>query len=148
MGEDNAVNQVVAVRYLQKLGYSADLVANGTDVLEALKRKPYDLILMDCQMPEMDGYEATRQIRLDEAARYNSPGTTKNGSSAQPALSRAKPVRIIAMTSNAMEGDRERCIAVGMDDYVVKPVNVQDLKRVLRESARAGQETEEFILFV
>jgi two-component system, sensor histidine kinase and response regulator len=138
VAEDNAVNQVVALRHLQKLGYSADLAASGAAVLETLKRKTYDLILMDCQMPEIDGYEATRQIRLDEARRYNSSGRTKNGSNAQPALSRVKPVRIIAMTSSAMEGDRERCIAVGMDDYVVKPVNVQDLKRVLQEAAEAA----------
>jgi CheY-like chemotaxis protein len=124
------------MRYLQKLGYSADLAVNGAAVLEVMKRKTYDLILMDCQMPEMDGYEATLQIRRDETERYNSHGTTKNGSNAQPALSRVKPVRIIAMTSNTMESDRERCMAVGMDDYVVKPVNVQELKRVLQESAR------------
>ncbi len=146
VAEDNAVNQVVALRHLEKLGYSADLVANGVAVLEALKRETYDLILMDCQMPGMDGYEATRQIRLDEAKRHGSYGETKNRSNGQRLLPQVKSVRIVAITASAMQGDRERCISAGMDDYIVKPLNVDDLKRVLKETSQLAEEPEQSIL--
>jgi CheY-like chemotaxis protein len=111
LAEDNPINQKVALAMLKHLGYQADLAANGLEVLSSLEQKAYDVILMDIQMPEMDGLEATRFIR------------TRLPSASQP--------RIIAMTAYAMKGDREQCLAAGMDDYIGKPVKIEDLKRVL-----------------
>ncbi|MBC7386900.1 MAG: PAS domain-containing protein [Cryobacterium sp.] len=113
VAEDNAVNQKIAVRTLEKMGLRADAVANGLEALAALDAIPYDLILMDCQMPEMDGYEATRQIRLD------------------PRFPEAL-LPIVAMTANAMKGEREKCLQVGMNDYVSKPAKREELYTVLK----------------
>ncbi len=120
LAEDNAVNQKLALRLLQRMGYRADVAGNGIEVLESLERQPYDLLLMDVQMPEMDGLEATRRI------------VQRWPSSQRP--------RIVAMTANAMQGDREQCLAAGMDDYVTKPIRVDELVRAVQQTpARAGE---------
>ena len=118
LAEDNAINKVVVLNMLKKLGLKADVADNGSNVLEALKRQPYDLILMDCQMPVMDGYEATGRIRSGEC----------DDEAASVSL-----MPIIAMTAHALQGDREKCIAAGMDDYLTKPVNLQTLTDVLKK---------------
>ena len=114
VAEDNMVNQKLALRLLEQMGYRADVAANGLEALAAVERQPYDLVLMDVQMPEMDGFEAAREI----TRRW--PG---------------KRPRIAAMTANAMQGDRELCLAAGMDDYVSKPIRVDELIAALERSA-------------
>jgi len=114
IAEDNRVNQLVALRLLEKRGFRADCVANGREAVEAFKTVPYDAILMDCQMPEMDGYEATAAIRALEGDTGHIP--------------------IIAMTASALEGDRERCLNAGMDAYVTKPVDTEELLNVLERN--------------
>src|SRR6185436_17533364 len=116
--DDNIINQKVAVRLLQQLGYSADIAGNGLEAIQALERKPYDVVFMDVQMPGLDGLEATRRIRARQA-----------GDSPPPTL--AKNLVIIAMTANAMQGDREKCVGAGMDDYVPKPVRPETLQQMI-----------------
>ncbi|EKR64575.1 PAS domain S-box protein [Leptospira weilii str. 2006001853] len=108
--EDNLINQKIALRLLMKLGYAADTALNGLEAIECLKERNYDLIFMDIQMPEMDGYEATHLIRKDFA--------------------KSKPV-IVAMTANAMEGDKEKCLEAGMDAYIAKPIQIQDIESAI-----------------
>ena len=120
LAEDNPVNQKVAIRQLQKIGYQADCAANGLEVLDALRRQHYDIILMDCQMPEMDGYEASRKLRA--------AGST---------------VWIVAMTANAMQGDRESCLEAGMDDYITKPVRLNEMESALK---RAGDHQPQVVM--
>ena len=118
LAEDHLVNQKVALQILQRMGYRADVAGNGFEVLEALRRQPYDVILMDMQMPEMDGLEASRQIQ-------KLYGNSQKSSITRP--------RIIAVTANAMESDRNECINAGMDDYISKPIRMEQLIQVLRK---------------
>lgn len=114
--EDYVINQDVAIRQLKKLGYKADVVGDGLAAVKAWELGRYDIVLMDCQMPVLDGYDATAKIRGREVA-----------------MTGGKHTPIIAMTANAMMGDREKCIAAGMDDYIAKPIEADDLKRVLEQ---------------
>jgi CheY-like chemotaxis protein len=111
LAEDNAVNQKLATRLLAQMGYRTDVAANGLEAIDALERQRYDIVLMDVQMPEMDGLEASRQINKQ--------------------WSRDQRPQIVAMTANAMQGDRELCIAAGMDDYITKPIRVEELVAAL-----------------
>jgi CheY-like chemotaxis protein len=116
LAEDNPVNQIVAVKMLERLGCRVDVAADGQEVVAMSERFPYDLIFMDVQMPVFDGLEATRRIRVREGG--------------------AAHVRIVAMTANAMDGDRERCISAGMDDYVSKPITTQALEAALTRTGK------------
>jgi len=115
--EDNPVNQLLAVRLIEKLGHFAEAASNGRDALAAIRKEPFDLALMDVQMPDMDGFEVTRAIRQEERMS-------------------AAHLLIVAMTAHAMQGDRERCLAAGMDGYVAKPINIKDLCAALESASR------------
>jgi signal transduction histidine kinase len=116
MADDNQVNQRVGFSFLEKLGYRAEVVSNGIEVLQALERQPFDIVFLDVHMPEMDGYETASRLRQ----RWNT----------------ADRPRIIAMTGNTMHGDREKCLATGMDDYIAKPVRIEDLRIALERWGR------------
>ena len=128
--EDNIVNQKVAAKMLEREGYRVDVAANGQEAVEAVAQIPYALVFMDCQMPVMDGYDATRAIREHEAALVQR-GAQNEGGETIDARRGTPRVPIIAMTANAMSGDRERCVEAGMDDYVAKPVRREDLAALL-----------------
>jgi len=113
VAEDNPVNQKVAQAMLKKMGLRTDVVANGQEAINALQVIPYDLVLMDCQMPEMDGFEATRVIRQEGSKALN------------------PRIPIIAMTAATMQGDREKCIQAGMNDFIAKPVQKRELSEML-----------------
>jgi two-component system, sensor histidine kinase len=113
VAEDNPVNQKVAQAMLRKMGLQADVVANGLEAVNALRSIPYDLVLMDCQMPEMDGFEATRVIRQEGSKSLN------------------PRIPIIAMTAATMQGDREKCIQAGMSDFIAKPIQIRELSEML-----------------
>jgi CheY-like chemotaxis protein len=115
LAEDNAVNQKLALRILEQMGYRADVASNGIEAVQSIERQTYDVILMDVQMPEMDGLDATRHIRR---------------------LTDVSQPHIVAMTANALEGDREACLAAGMNDYVSKPIRVHELVQALLKAER------------
>ena len=122
LAEDNVVNQKLAIRLLERLGYRADVVANGIEAIDAVERQPYDLLLSDVQMPEMDGLEATRRI-IERWPDGERPW-------------------IVAMTAEAMSGDRERCLAAGMNDYVAKPIRVDELVAAIKRTPRRAGGTD------
>ena len=142
LADDNLTNQQVAIAILEKLGYRADVVANGKEALAALTGSPYDLVFMDCQMPEMDGYEATRQIRALELKaqcsmldKKRAEPTVKESDSLSAfgfqLSARSGSIPIIALTAHAMKGDREKCLSAGMNDYITKPISPNAVADVL-----------------
>jgi CheY-like chemotaxis protein len=140
VAEDNLINQKLTVRMLEKLGYQSDVVGNGQEALEALARGSYAMVLMDCQMPLLDGLEASRRIRENERRQWSMVNGQSNGKgaveSSLPLTNDRLPmtsfqIPIVALTANAMSGDRERCLAAGMNDYLTKPIRKENLKGAL-----------------
>jgi CheY-like chemotaxis protein len=136
--DDNPVNQKVAVRMLEKMGHRVDVASNGQEALAALARRVYAAVLMDCQMPEMDGFEATRRIREIENGQMFCGKHPSCGAETIPRVTNDDPrtrptgrVPIIAMTANATDSDRAQCLAAGMDDFISKPVKREELEHVL-----------------
>ncbi|MGB0910013.1 MAG: response regulator [Nitrospirales bacterium] len=123
VADDHRVNQQLAVLMLEKIGHRADVVANGLEAIEAMCRISYDLILMDGQMPEMDGYEASRRIRIAESTNHQNTDSNRE----------TPRIPIIALTANAMQGDREKCLEAGMDDYLAKPMKPDQLAEILEK---------------
>jgi CheY-like chemotaxis protein len=119
VAEDHPVNRKLAQQQLKKLGYTADFAVDGREAIEAVQRERYDVVFMDCQMPEVDGFRATREIRAWEA-------------------SRGRHTPIIAMTASALEGDRDACLAAGMDDYLSKPVQLAAVQATIERFAGTG----------
>ena len=120
LAEDNTVNQMVMMRLLSKRGHKVTVVGNGLQAVKAVRERTFDLVLMDVQMPELDGLQATKRIREMESAE------------------RRSPVRIVALTAHALKSDRDQCLAVGMDDYLSKPIVPAELDIVLQKSSAAG----------
>jgi signal transduction histidine kinase/CheY-like chemotaxis protein len=125
LAEDNPVNQKVAMKHLERLGFEVDVVGNGRDAVKSIEREFYPVILMDCHMPEVDGYQATAQIRMMERSGFRGGNRTL----------------IVALTADAMQGDREKCLAAGMDDYLSKPLRIEELKKVLEKQILPIKET-------
>ncbi len=125
LADDNLINQKVALRLLQQMGYRADIASNGLEVLQALEQQPYDIIFMDVQMPELDGLETSRRIRQRQQEPAPHPHFRQG-------------LAIIAMTANAMQGDREKCLQAGMDDYIPKPVRPETLQAALERFGASG----------
>jgi CheY-like chemotaxis protein len=119
VADDNSENRNLAIRQLDKLGHAADAVTTGLEALEAAARFQYDAVLMDCQMPDLDGYEATREIRRREGS--------------------SRHTKIVAMTAHALAGDREKCLAAGMDEFISKPVKLVNLSAVLKRVMTARE---------
>jgi two-component system sensor histidine kinase/response regulator len=136
LAEDNLINQTLAIKLLEKRGHRVTLASNGIEAVEAFKKGDFDLIIMDIQMPEMDGFEATRAIRKLEAGDPQQSPIANHQSSIQG-------IPIVAMTAHAMKGDREKCIDAGMDDYVSKPIKPEAFYSVIDKVARKSQKEKE-----
>ncbi|MDY6952521.1 MAG: response regulator, partial [Thermodesulfobacteriota bacterium] len=132
LAEDNVVNQRVALHVLQKFGYHAHAVANGKEALQALETAPHDLVLMDVQMPEMDGVAATREIRKRED-KLKAESSKPKGEKGFQHSARLEHIPIVAMTAHAMKGDRERCLEAGMNDYTSKPIDPEELLKKIEK---------------
>jgi CheY-like chemotaxis protein len=141
LAEDNITNQKVALSTLKKFGYSADVVKNGKEAVEALKNIPYDIVLMDCQMPGMDGYEATNEIRKWEKTLKDR--SADGSDSTLESKAGSKKVPIIAMTAHALKGDREKCLNAGMDDYIAKPIHPKKLADMIEKWLNEPEGTHE-----
>jgi len=138
LAEDNITNQLVALGILKKFGLRADAVANGVEVLRALKTLPYDLVLMDVQMPEMDGIEATKRIRKNEKIMMSDECGMMKEEEPEKLVAHSSSIHhssipIIAMTAHVMQGDRERCLKAGMNDYISKPVTPEALAEIMEK---------------